>query len=378
MLADICFITSHPNPSNHFVEYVKAYEERNINCKVIADKSVSSKFSSLKSKVVVIDTTQKDFLSKIEGELGPQSIAITDIASEKWVELNSMLAEKRPDITRAVYYDNPEKFVPGAYSTLAKKVIDSAQVVLFANASLVDKGIESEKGVFIDLSDKHCVGIGYYPKKDSSNILEIKNNAAKVEAIKATLLEKNEVSLEGQKILVYAGGANDVYYNQAFPHFTQLMTELSQRENSPLKNTTLVLQQHPRAKKEGNIDAKLFQEFVSSHDLPEGFNFIVSDIPTSEALAIADGVFYYQTSMAAQFVFAKIPSVIQVGHEPYSDLLVQVGFPSVTGADELAGLLSKDSPTANVAELEKELGILPDWKENVCKVAELREPALTQ
>ena len=233
------------------------------------------------------------------------------------------------------------------------------------------KGIESDKGIPIDLSQKLTIGIGYYPKSDANKILEIRKNKEEVKTIISSLLVKNAIADRNQKIFVYTGGANDVYYNKAFPHFIDLVSKLVKTSNSPLKDTILILQQHPRAKTEGNVDAKLVEKFLSSHELPEGFHFIVSDLPTSKSLAIADRVFYYQTSMAAQFVFAEIPSVIQVGHETYPDLLIRAGFPSVTSAQQLTQVLSSNAQSIKTQPLEKELGIDPKWKENLFKITRL-------
>jgi hypothetical protein len=371
MLPSICFVTAHPNPANHFVEYVQSYEEKGIDCKVIAGKNVSEKFAQVKSKVVVIDPTSledEELMTQIEPEIASQSIVITDIANERWIALQQNLSEKHPSIKRAVYYDNPERYVPGGYSELASKIIDKAQFILFANTSLVHKGIQSQKGVSIGLSQKSMIGIGYYPKSDAQKILQIKNNQKHLDKIRSSLFEKNSLSDRNQKIFVYTGGANDEYYNKAFPHFIKLVSELTRSNNSLLKDTILILQQHPRAKAEGNLDANLVKNFLSSQELPKGFSFIISDLPTTESLAIADGVFYYQTSMAAQFVFAEIPYVIQIGHDTYTDLLVEAGFPSVTNPEQLTQILSSKASSGNVQLLERELGIDPEWKENLLKI----------
>lgn len=373
MLPELCFVTSHPNPASHFEKFICLYEEYGFQCKVITDKNVCGKFAQIKSKVVVIDpsnTETEQLLNAIEKEIASQSIVITDIANEIWVSLHKMLSEKHPAIKRAVYYDNPERYVPGSYSELAAKIIDKIEIILFANASLVQKGIESHEGVSIDLSKKSNFGIGYYPKIEATQILGIKQNPEKVKSIKKSLLEKNSIPDKNQKIYVYIGGANDVYYNKAFPHFLKLVSEVTKVYNSPLQNTIIVLQQHPRAKVEGNQDAKLVNKLPSSCNLPEGFSFFVSDLPTSEALSIADGVFYYQTSMSAQFVFAGIPSVIQVGHDTYSDVLIRAGFPSVTDCENLIQALSSNAANANLQDLERQLGMDPDWMKNLLKITE--------
>ena len=376
MLLTICFVTAHPNPANHFAEFVKAYEERGIECKVISGENVSGAFSQVKSKVVVIDPSNLDneeSLKRLESEIPSQSVVITDIANKQWIALHQRLKDHHPSIKRAVYYDNPEPYVPGGYSELTAKIIDKAQIILFANSSLVQKGIQNEEGAPIDLSQKRTIGIGYYPKAEASKILELRQSKESVDAIRSSFLTRNGLDENHQKILVYTGGANDVYYDQAFPHFIKLVSELADTNDSPLKNTILILQQHPRAKTEGNLDAKLVQEFLSKHNLPQGFKFIISDMSPTDSLAIADGVFYYQTSMAAQFAFAEIPSIIQVGHETYPDLLVRAGFPSVTDAQKLTEVLSSNASSANIELLENELGIDTEWRENLLKIPVARD-----
>jgi len=146
ILPNVCFVTEHPNPANHFEKFVQVCEERGISCKVITGKNVSDKFAQIKSKVVVIDPASlqnEELLTQLEQEMTSQSIVFTDIANKRWVALHQKLSEKHPSIKRAVYYDNPEGYVPGGYSKLAAKVIDKAQIILFANKSLVHKGVES-------------------------------------------------------------------------------------------------------------------------------------------------------------------------------------------------------------------------------------------
>jgi hypothetical protein len=365
----ICFVTAHPNPANHFVQFIQTFEEKEIPYKVIAGKNVSDKFHGLKN-VVTIDLSSLEgdgFSEMIESEIASQSVVITDIANKQWATLHEILANTHPSIKRAVYYDNPEKHVPGGYSQVAAELIEQAQIVLFANASHPHVGVQSDEETPIDLSEKETLGIGYYPTSDAIKIQNLRST--KASEIRSALFEKHSIIESGQNVLTYIGGANETYYEKAFPHFMKLLSDLIDENGAALENTVFILQQHPRAKIE-NIDAKLVQTFLSQKELPAGFQIIVSDIQTNESLAISKGAYYYQTSMNAQLVFANVPTVAQIGHEPYPDLLVRSGFPSITESSLFAEVLSSDHQVGNVDLVEKELGMIPDWKENLLKLTD--------
>lgn len=371
MLPTVCFVTAHPNPSNHFVQYVQAFEERGVTCTVIADKNVSKKFVSLKADVIELDLNSKGWMSEIEGVLAKQSIVITDIASERWICLHDWLKRCHPGIERAVYYDNPEQYVPGGYSEMAAKVIQSAQIVLFANALLPEKGIEIEEGIPIDLSKKTLYGIGYYPQSDAESILKMRNDEETRKQLRDTFLSKMKIEYCGQKIFIYTGGANDEYDCEAFPHFVDILSELVCLKGAPLKGKIVIIQQHPRAPKRGNHDAKKLSEFLERHSLPENCSIVLStkdDMPTIHALAISDGVFYHQTSMAAQFALARIPVIAQVAHKRNCDILLNCGYPFVKEATDLAAIMNGEHSDADSSQVEKELGIDANWKDNLFQI----------
>lgn len=369
MTTNVCFVTAHPNPANHFAQFVQAFEEQETSCTVLAEKNVQGKFSQVKSNVIPFDasilendTLYEQLISKIP--LG--SIVVTDIGSEKWAILYQKLAEDHPNIKRIAYYDNPEQYVPGGYSELAARVIDAAQGVLFANKGHVQQGIEKSAGVALDLSKKELIGVGYYPEKEAQTILEQRQNTLKVQQIKSSFFERHGIQERGSKIFTYAGGANEVYYEKAFPKFIEMIAELLEKDPSHLENTVVLLQQHPRAKREGNLDAKLVEDLVSKTALPKGFHFVISDVPTIDSLVLCDGAFYYQTSMAAQFALGGIPTVMQVGHDTYPDLLIKTGFPSATEAETLSKAFNKvEEGSTNLEALKEKLGMDHNWKENL-------------
>ncbi len=184
--------------------------------------------------------------------------------------------------------------------------------------------------------------------------------------MKSSFFERHGIQKSDSKIFTYAGGANEVYYEKAFPRFIEMLAELIEKEPSHLENTVILLQQHPRAKREGNLDAKLVDELISKTSLPKGFHFVISDVSTIDSLVMCDGAFYYQTSMAAQFALGGIPTIMQVGHNTYPDLLIKTGFLSATEAETLSKAFNEpEEGSTNIDTLKEKLGIDSNWKENL-------------
>ena len=81
-----------------------------------------------------------------------------------------------------------------------------------------------------------------------------------------------------------------------------------------------------------------------------------------EAMIAADYAIYYQTSLAAQFILAGIPT-IQAGHNTYEDLLIRNHLcESVTTAEELQAALEK-AKVPNEQKLLEDLGVRSNWPE---------------
>lgn len=370
MTSNVCFLTAHLNPANHFAQYVQVLEDSGVPCKVLAGPSVHSKFS----KAILLDVYKlgnEEFYQAVQKEIVSSTVVVTDIANERWADLHEKLAEDYPNIKRVAYYDNPESYVPGGYSELAAKVIAQAEVILFANQNLAKTGLYKEPDVSVELSEKTSVGVGYYPEKEAQKIASDRADQIKVAQIKASFFERHGITETNSKVLTYIGGANETYYEAAFPRFVEMLAELVENDPKGLENTTVILQQHPRAKREGSCDAKLALEELSHLSLPKGFHFVVSDLSTPDSMTICDAVLYYQTSMAAQFVLADIPVVLQVGHEPYPDLLVKTGFPSICESEKLIDALNPDKDAkSNSSVLKSELGMDSNWKENLKEALE--------
>ncbi len=79
------------------------------------------------------------------------------------IKIHEALSQHAVNVVRWAYYDNPETYVPGGYSAVAADVMSVADGVLFANSNLAHTKIYREPGQEIDLTNKHKVGVGYYP-----------------------------------------------------------------------------------------------------------------------------------------------------------------------------------------------------------------------
>jgi len=346
MLSMILLITAHPGPAHHFAEFAHVLEKEKIPYQIIAAPAVSKTFQH---DIMCIEPSD---IEAIKEKIQNSTIVITDVASEKWAEIHQWLAEKHPHIRRICYYENPEPYVPGGYSETAAKVIEKAQEIFFANNHLANRGEFS-----IDLSGKKTAGIGYYNRQNADQILRLKKDPAKWQDLKKSVTDLKH------RVLVYIGGANETYYDEAFPHFVDLISTALKTQPEMLENTTLILQQHPRAKTEGNRDVSLLKQTLAQVQLPKNFHLLISPRSTPETLAIADAVLYYQTSMAAEFALANIPSIAQIGHQLYPDALMNAGYAHPASVEELLQL----GPYENQKRVEDQLGIDPNWRENLLK-----------
>jgi hypothetical protein len=280
---------------------------------------------------------------------------ITDISDAKWQEVHKALAISAPDVCRVVYYDNPEKFVPGGYSETAAKVIPLANLVLFASARFEDEPIFSKPGVEMDFEGKKRIGLGLYPTEEADTIKKLRDTEAK--HLRRQLFDQLAILDEEQKIIAYLGGANDVYYEKAFPRFLEFVALLREEDQSLYKRLIFLHQQHPRAAKEGNRDVNKITEGV-----------VLSKFSTNQSLAISALAIYYQTSMAAQLPLAHVPA-LQAGHETFADSLTENGFPSATDYENFKKEISKlfegesKSDPMKLEKVKSSVGMRDDWKE---------------
>jgi hypothetical protein len=264
------------------------------------------------------------------------------------------------------YYENLEVLVPGQYSPTAAQVMDCAEGVVFANEKLATDKIYSAVGQEVDFTDKKRFGIGYYPisrAKEFAEKRETEYNAARLAFFKDRMDDK------GQKVLVYFGGNNEVYFAEAFPAFLGFLDKAVENEVD-LTNIVIVLQQHPEAKKT-NVDRCQLEKWLAEHDGKKKMpKIVVSDFSSDQAQLFADAAFYYQTTMGPQFVLEGIPTV-QIGHEKYEDVLVRNGLvPAVTTAAEFVDVIKTLGTSEKKSEevLLEGIGYRKNWAEMLKKV----------
>lgn len=363
----VCFIACHGGPADHFATYAEALTKEGYTVQTCASGPGLKKLEDRKITVTFpfalenLKEKEEDALAdQIAKKCSEASVVITDVGHPFDIKLQRALAAHAPRVARWAYYDNPEPFVPGGYSATAANVMLAAQGVLFANENLAKAAIYSAPGRVVDLGDRRRIGIGYYPIDKAEEIG--KKRALEHDKMRAEILAKNGVAGRGQ-VLVYFGGNNEEYFSRAFPAFLSLLAQVGAQTD--LSNVLVILQQHPGAKA-GNRDGREVTKWSETCEKLRGLpRIIVSDFSSDEAQVIADGAFYYQTSMGPQFILARIPTV-QVGHEVYEDALVKSRLVSaVTRPDQLRqaieGLekLGKDQSQRDV--VLRGLGIREDW-----------------
>ena len=206
------------------------------------------------------------------------------------------------------------------------------------------------------------VGLGYYPVHKAENIAE-KRKGSRAH-LRAELFSKHELRDTGQKILVYCGGNNKEYFEEAFPAFLSFLSKSV--ENQDLSKFLIVLQQHPEARRNQKIDGTLMKESIQKYaGVKNAPSVILSDASTDDMLVTTDAVLCYQTSMAPLIALAGIP-LIQVGHKTYEDIVVKTHLcPSVTNFEdfvkEINTIEPKDISDKERDNIHKSLGINKDW-----------------
>lgn len=318
------FIASHGASADHFATFVENLPKSSVRLEIYASGPALKKFQErgIEVKKFTIDnlsSEEEDALAdQIAKACSSASVVITDVGHSFDAKVHKSLSQYAFEALRLAYYDNPEPFVPGGYSKVAAQVMLAAQGILFANSNLAKAVLFLEPGKEIDLADRLKIGLGYYPVSQAEKIVQ--RRAKEQIALRRQIYTRNGIGETGQKTFVYFGGNNDEYFGKAFPAFLQLLSE--SMLTSDLSDLVFIIQQHPAAKVK-NLDGRLVAEWIKQNNTnPHAPKIIVSDFSSDDAQVVAEGAFYYQTSMGPQFVLAGIP-VVQIGHETYEDVLVR-------------------------------------------------------
>lgn len=363
--AAICFIACHGGPADHFSTFAEDLASKGYKVQIYATGPALKKFQDRRIEIVtpfsLENISEEEAATELAKKCSTADVIITDVGHVFDVPLQKALKSQASKSLRLAYYDNPEGYVPGGYSAVAAKVMLAAQGVLFANANLVKTPLYQAPSQEICLSPEKRIGLGYYPISQAEKIA--KRRMSDQSQIRAQLFSKYSLIDRGQKVLVYAGGNNDEYFSKALPAFLKFLNEASLQGD--LSNFVFLLQQHPGAK-EKNFDVKLVRQWLEQHGGTARIHqFFISEFNSDDAQVVADGMFYYQTSMGPQFVLAGIPT-IQAGHNTYEDILVKNGLCStVTNVDGLMSALARLQGNVLVESsneaIMQGLGISSDW-----------------
>lgn len=367
--AAVCFIACHGGPADHFATFVESLPKDVGLIEVYASGPALKKFQErgieVKKEFVIdkLSIEQEDLLAEeIAKACSTAQVIITDLGHAFDIKLQKALAREASHVPRFAYYDNPESYVPGGYSAIAAKVMLATNGILFANSNLANTLIFEEPGKEVDLGNRTKVGIGFYPLNQAEKIA--KRRTLEQKGLREAVFSKNNLVDNDQKVLVYFGGNNEEYFSKAFPAFLSLLEQ--GMEQSDFSDFVIVIQQHPGAKTK-NLDGNMVSEWIANNGgARQAPKVILSDFSSDDAQTLADGAFYYQTSMGPQFVLAGIPTV-QIGHETFDDILVRNGLsPSVTKVDQFLSAikgLSDESKEIPREAILKGLGIKSDWLE---------------
>lgn len=368
----VCFIVCDNGPAVHFLQFARdLLDDNHLRIDIYANESVLSIFQDLQScdgirlfhfSLDQQNTEEKQ--DKLANELidncvvsGARTI-IVDIANEFDRKLQNVFNQRdmrSHPIRFWCYYDNSEAYVPGGYSIQAEEMIKLSQNILFANMNLVQCNIS------INLDGKNVQGIGYYPI-GTAEILR-RRRVIERETLR-TRYGWNSI----EYIFIYWGGNNKTYYEQAFPAFLSL---LSQIDVKSVENILFIIHQHPAAKKR-NQDGLFFREWLSKN---AHIQAILSPLTSDEAQILADAILYYQTSAAPQFALLGLPTM-QIGHEVYEDVLVKYHLcETATNSDQLIDGLKVMKEKSNLTEQTHQIQLIHDaigytsnWLENLRKV----------
>lgn len=361
--AAICLIALNGGPADHFAAFAENLSKEGRIVEIYASGPALKHFEDRGVQVKEtfsldqMSPEQEDALAAhIAKSCSEASVVMTDVGHPFDIKLQKALA--RASIPRLAYYDNPEPYVPGGYSLVAKEVIQNAQSVLFANYLLAQSPLFYEPGKEIDFGNRIKVGLGYYPIDRAEKIARQRESSSLFRQV----FLKNNLLDEDLKVFVYFGGNNEEYFSKAFPAFLSLLE--AGMQYADLSHLVFLIQQHPGAK-ENNLDAGMVRAWLSVHGEKENApKLIVSDFRLDEAQIIAEAAFYYQTSMSLLFALAGIPTV-QIGHNTFNDILVRNQIcPSVTHVDQFLDVIHELVYQKQFAPQElvlNSLGIQSDW-----------------
>lgn len=353
----------HGGPADHFAVFIPELQKMGAQVHVHATPNVAGRFNDLAVQVDTFNLSEVDIAKKLAEKCSKVStVLLTDIGNTFSISLQETFKESYPQIKRLVYYDNPESYVPGGYSDIANKTMQLADRVLFSNVNLARSSIYKNKQEESHVPFEKRYGIGYYPMARIQEIQANRLEERKTVSLRSKFFEEYQIQGKDRKIFVYFGGNNDEYYKYAFPAFKEFLVDSIKQTD--LSHLVFVIHQHPAAKN-GNRDWNLIKDWVEEiKENPKAPTLLLSYWDSNQMQTIADCALYYQTSMAAQFALAGIPTV-QIGHDTYDDILIKNGaIPSISSTDAFIENIVKskyETKQSNPGSLIKYLGVRHDY-----------------
>jgi hypothetical protein len=358
-------IATHGASADHFATFADNLSKEGYEIQIHASCPALKKFEERKIKVIhpfQIENLSEGQKEQVALEIAKKchhaSVILVDVGDFFESTLEKVFTRELPQVKRIAYYDNPEPYVPGGYSKTASAVMQGANKTLFANANLTHVTLFQEENVPIDIPYENRIGLGYYPVEQAEKLAL--RRLTEHQELRARLLPRDSAA---KKVMVYLGGNNVDYFENAFPAFLSFLTQAMQTED--LSSFAIILQQHPAAVSK-RIDSAAVDAWNAQNAAnPRSPKLLISNLKSEDSLVAADGVLYYQTSMGPQMVLAGIP-VAQVGHKTFADVLVRGHLaPSLTNPTDMVKELRsmKASPVTDAQKLAiyKSLGINANW-----------------
>ena len=369
----VALVACHGGEADHFASFAQKLKEQGYQVSICASGEARKKFEA--RKIEVAHSFNADNLSEAEREelaveiakiCSTSSVVLTGVGHIFEKNLQRALKVEAPEVLRLAYYDNPEPYVPGGYSETAAEVMCAAQRVLFANANLIHAKLEQQPNIAINLPIENRRGIGYYPVHRADELAEKRKVSQK--SLRATWFAEQKLEDKGQKVLVYFGGNNTVYFKEAFPAFVKVLAQaVGEADLSPF---IIVLQQHPDVKriedKQQQADRQMMESWIKEQAGKGGVpKVIISDQTTEVLQGFADGALVYQTSMGPLLAIAGFP-IVQVGHQTFEDILIkgQLATSATNSQDfvrSIRGMLPQEISQEKRQEILKKLGIRETW-----------------
>jgi hypothetical protein len=124
--AAICLIACHGGPADHFATYAEVLIKEGYDVQIHATGPALKKFQErgieVKSSFSLDNLTpdEEDHLAQaIAKTCSTASMVLTDVGHAFDIKIQKALSNHATKIPHLAYYDNPEPFVPGGYSSTA-------------------------------------------------------------------------------------------------------------------------------------------------------------------------------------------------------------------------------------------------------------------